>query len=59
MLVLTAVSASDRLNLLVPQAEYHRLLKSTITFLRQLAPISSTCSVDCDILEKLDSIVTL
>lgn len=59
MLVLTAVFASGHLKTLLPEAECHRLLGRTIAFLRQISAISPTCLVDCEILEKLNSILPL
>lgn len=52
MLVLTAVVKSTHLKTLVPEDDYHRLLKRTIAFLRKLSPISPTCQADCGILER-------
>lgn len=59
MLVLTAIFASGHFEILLPEAEYHRLLGRTIAFLRRISAISPTCSIDCSILEKLNGILPL
>lgn len=53
--MLTAVVKSSIFKSLVPEEEYHRLLKRTIAFLRRLSPISPTCQADCGILEKFSN----
>ncbi len=54
MLVLSAVYNSDYTKHLVPAEKLKRLLTRTIKFLRDLAPISPTCSIDCNILEAIE-----
>ena len=53
MLVLAAAFYSGTAKFLVPEETFVRLLERTIQFLRRLRPISPTCALDCQILEKI------
>ena len=53
MLVLSAAYNRLSLNKLVPMERFQGLLRRTIGFLRRLGPISPTCAIDCQILEKI------
>jgi hypothetical protein len=53
MLVLSAAYYNKDLNSLVRTERLKKLLKRTIHFLQDLAPISPTSKLDCGILEEL------
>lgn len=55
MLVLTAVVKSPHLQHIAKEEEYHKLLRRTIKFLRDLSKISPTCARDCQILEQFSN----
>lgn len=56
MLVLAA-SYNSYLKTFIPEERFRNLLERTITFLRRLAPISTTCTLDCSILEKINRLL--
>lgn len=57
MLVLSATYYNRWLKTLVPVQEFQKLLERTIQFQRRLSPISPTCSLDCQILEKISKLL--
>jgi len=57
MLVLAASYNSNYLKRFIQEERFRPLLDRTIGFLRRLAPISSTCALDCSILEKISRLL--
>lgn len=57
MLVLSATHYNKWLKTLVPESRFHGLLERTIKFLRRHSQISPTCAHDCQILEKITTLL--
>lgn len=57
MLVLAATYYNKWCKTFVKAEKFAPLLLRTIKFLRQFAPISPTCAIDCVILEKINRLL--